>query len=75
MQVNLRRRAIILGAIVIVLILIVAYLYWQVMVISDPPAAFDSGYDKTATWIADYNATVEVFIQQTQAAMTQTPVP
>ena len=68
MQVNLRRRAIILGTIVIVLILLVAYL--QLMLIGDPREI--TPYDLTATWVSEQNATVEVFIRQTQAAMTQT---
>jgi hypothetical protein len=69
MQVNLRRGAIILGAIVIVLILLVVYL--QLMGISDPPTNFAL----TATSVSEHNATVEVFIRQTQAAMPQTPQP
>ncbi len=73
MQVNLRRRAIILGTIVVVLVLFILAL--QLLLIVDPPSAFDlSAYELTATWIKAQNATVEVFIQQTQAAMTQTPI-
>ncbi|MEO8609024.1 MAG: hypothetical protein ABI690_14135 [Chloroflexota bacterium] len=70
MQPDLRRRALILGMIVIVLLLLIAYL--QLMLIGDH---FElTPYDLTATWIAEQNATAEGFIRQTQAAMTQTPV-
>ena len=70
MQANLQRRALILGVIMILLVLLVIYL--QFSLIGDPLSA--SSYDLTATGIKEQNATVEVFIQQTQAAMTQTPI-
>jgi hypothetical protein len=73
MQVNLRRRGLILGVVVILILLLILFVF-DLLVIMDPPAAFDSSYDLTATWIKEQNEMVEGFIHQTQSAMTQTPV-
>ncbi|MBZ0290113.1 MAG: hypothetical protein K8I30_20990 [Anaerolineae bacterium] len=71
MQANLRRRAIILGTIVMLLILLVLLL--RFLLISDPFPMPISPFELTATAIREHNATIEGFVQQTQAALTQTP--
>lgn len=52
---------------------IVAYIVFNVLVISDPPEAFNEPRDLTVTAISNSNATVESFRQETQIASTLTP--
>ena len=58
---------------VIAVLLAVGYFIFNLIVISDPPEAFDIPRDLTTTSISNSNATVESFRQATQTASTKTP--
>jgi hypothetical protein len=68
---NLRPRVYILIVIALLLTLVIIVLN---LVLTIEPPYQTTPYELTATWIAEHNATVEIFRLQTQSAVTQTHV-
>ena len=71
MQPNVRRRFILLITIVVLITTLIIIL--NLLLIAEPPFELTL-YHLTASAVAEHNATVEMFIQQTQTALTATPI-
>jgi hypothetical protein len=69
---NLRRRVYVL--IVIGLVFTLLILVLNLLLVFDGPQGI-TPFELTVTWIQAQNATIEIFIQQTQTALPQTPTP